>query len=76
MQRTPIGSDPWQRQAWTPGSWGVNDSGSAFSEFPGPTPGPWGVNDGSPGCILGMSHTVTLTAPESTSEPEPIPDQD
>jgi Transglycosylase SLT domain len=73
MQRKPIGSDPWQRQPWTPGSWGVNDSGSPFSEFPGPTPGPWGVNDGSPSCILGMSHGLNVTAPKSAPEPEAVP---
>jgi len=73
MQRKPIGSDPWQRQPWTPGSWGVNDSGSPFSEFSGPTPGPWGVNDGSPGCILGMPHALNVIAPKSAPQPDPAP---
>lgn len=67
--RKPIGSDPWQRSPWTPGPWGINDSGSPFSDFPGPTPGPWGVNDSSPGCILGMTHGLAVTPPAGT-EPD------
>jgi hypothetical protein len=69
MQRKPLGTDPWQRQPWTPGSWGINDSGSPLSGFPGPTPGPWGVNDDSPGCILGMENGLHLDTPQ----PGPAP---
>ena len=71
MPRKPIGSDPWQRQPWTPGSWGVNDSGSPLSEFPGPTPGPWGLNDDSPGCKLGLTNGLHLVTPKP--KPAPVP---
>jgi len=69
MQRKPLGDDPWRMYPWTPGSWGINDSGSPFLDMPGPTPGPWGVNDGSPGCILGMTHGLHLETPK----PKPAP---
>ena len=65
MPHKPIGSDPWQRQPWTPGSWGINDSGSPFFDFPGPTPGPWGINDDSPGCILDVTHGAQIETPKS-----------
>jgi hypothetical protein len=64
MQRKPLGDNPWRVSPWTPGSWGINDSGSAFLDLPGPTPGPWGINDGSPGCILGMTHGLHLEKPQ------------
>lgn len=75
MLRKPLGTDPWQRQSWTPGSWGVNDSGSPFFDLPGPTPGPWGINDGSPGCILGMTHGLNVSAPEPAAENQPAPEK-
>ena len=69
MQRKPLGDDPWRMYAWTPGSLGVNDSGSPFLDMLGPTPGPWGINDGSPGCILGMTNGLHLEPPP----PQPAP---
>jgi hypothetical protein len=61
MQRKPLGTDHWQ--PWNPGCWGINDSGSPFYEFPGPTPGSWGINDHSTGCILGMINGLHLEMP-------------
>jgi|SRR5579864_3627214 len=69
MWRKPVGSDPWQRQPWTPGSWGINDFSSPFFDFAGPTPGSWGINDGSPGCILGMTHGLHIETPEPKAAP-------
>ena len=63
MQRKPLGTEPWQLNPWTPGSLGINDAASPFSEIPGPTPGSWGMNDGSPGCILGMTNGLNLQPP-------------
>jgi hypothetical protein len=69
LQRKPLGDDPWRMYPWTPGPWGINDSGSPFLGMPGPTPGPWGTNDGSPGCILGMTRGLHLPPPK----PKPTP---
>lgn len=65
MPHKPIGADPWQRQPWTPGSWGINDFSSPLFEFAGPTPGPCGVNDDSPGCIPGTTHGLDLETPKT-----------
>jgi len=69
MQRKPLGDDPWRMYPWTPGSLGINDSGSPFLDMPGPTPGPWGINDGSHGCILGMPRGLHLETPKPKTTP-------
>jgi hypothetical protein len=68
MQRKSLGTDPWQRQPWTPGPWGINDFSTPFSEFSGPTPGSWGINDGSPGCLLGISFVANTPEPQSAPD--------
>ena len=69
MLRKPLGGNPWLNYPWSPGPWGVNDTGSPFAGLPGPTPGPWGINDLSPGCILGMSHGLQVEPKKSKPAP-------